>query len=382
AAAVDTPIVVGQLGKPRLVHRVFRRWMRHNAHIEVIEPPSAVLFGDAAGEVYALDARDGALLWKSAPGRSAGAAVSAAPVVYGDRLYVPLGPPARDPRGEGEVVALDLSSGSLAWRAQMPRSLLMNAGASGLPASPTIDARRGALYVAAGGEGAIVALSLLDGSPRWVAKPAEPVDPDAAPGPADPPILQTLPNGHQVLLAANAAGVAFCLDPDRNGAPLWQTRLVAGAEDVDWSHAADHRNVYVAVADRRRRDGHARGVLAAVDIASGKLRWLKNAPPPNCVQGPACARIHAHSVSVIPGIVFGASIGGHLRAYSTVDGSVVWDFDTARSFQATDGSVARGGRLGRGGATVVDGMVYLDAAAAGDPRSASGVLLAFSAGAK
>ena len=35
----------------------------------------------------------------------------------------------------------------------------------------------------------------------------------------------------------------------------------------------------------------------------------------------------------MPGVVFSGSTDGHLRAYSTIDGKILWDFDTAKAFQ-------------------------------------------------
>ena len=36
---------------------------------------------------------------------------------------------------------------------------------------------------------------------------------------------------------------------------------------------------------------------------------------------------------------------GHLRAYSTMDGTVIWDFDTAQDFPTVNGVKAHGGSL-------------------------------------
>jgi polyvinyl alcohol dehydrogenase (cytochrome) len=63
---------------------------------------------------------------------------------------------------------------------------------------------------------------------------------------------------------------------------------------------------------------------------------------------------------VIPGSAFSGSLDGHLRAYSTIDGKVLWDFDTAKSFQTENGVAAAGGPLDRGGATIVNGTVYVN----------------------
>ena len=61
----------------------------------------------------------------------------------------------------------------------------------------------------------------------------------------------------------------------------------------------------------------------------------------------------------MPGGVFSGSMDGHLRAYSTIDGKILWDFDTAKAFQTQNGVRASGGPLDHGGATIVNGGVYI-----------------------
>lgn len=75
----------------------------------------------------------------------------------------------------------------------------------------------------------------------------------------------------------------------------------------------------------------------------------------------------------MPGSVFSGAMDGHLRAYSTIDGKILWDFDTAKDFQTTNGIKARGGPLDFGGATIVNGTLYINSGNA---------LLAFSVGGK
>jgi polyvinyl alcohol dehydrogenase (cytochrome) len=68
---------------------------------------------------------------------------------------------------------------------------------------------------------------------------------------------------------------------------------------------------------------------------------------------------------------------GHLRAFSTADGKVLWDVDTARNYTTVNGTPAKGGSLDGAGPIVVDGMVYVNS---GYPRfggTAGNVLLAF-----
>jgi polyvinyl alcohol dehydrogenase (cytochrome) len=67
---------------------------------------------------------------------------------------------------------------------------------------------------------------------------------------------------------------------------------------------------------------------------------------------------------------------GHFRAYSTIDGKILWDYDTARDFAAVNQVKASGGSLDQGGATIVNGVVYVNSGSAqGLPGNA---LLAFS----
>ena len=69
---------------------------------------------------------------------------------------------------------------------------------------------------------------------------------------------------------------------------------------------------------------------------------------------------------------------GHFRAYAAKDGHVLWDFDTFRSFETVNKVVARGGGIDGPGATVVDGMVYVNSGYAFTGGGPGNVLLAFS----
>jgi polyvinyl alcohol dehydrogenase (cytochrome) len=80
-------------------------------------------------------------------------------------------------------------------------------------------------------------------------------------------------------------------------------------------------------------------------------------------------------VTVIPGAVLSGSFDGGLRAYSTKDGSVIWQFDTNREFLTVNGVRARGASLNGPAPVVVGGMLYVNS---GDYRARPGnVLLAF-----
>jgi polyvinyl alcohol dehydrogenase (cytochrome) len=83
-------------------------------------------------------------------------------------------------------------------------------------------------------------------------------------------------------------------------------------------------------------------------------------------------------VSVIPGVVFSAGLDGMVRAFSSIDGRAIWQFNTARDFETINGVKARGGSIGSAGVTIVNGMVYATSGYTGFQNGRPGnVLLAF-----
>jgi polyvinyl alcohol dehydrogenase (cytochrome) len=82
-------------------------------------------------------------------------------------------------------------------------------------------------------------------------------------------------------------------------------------------------------------------------------------------------------VTLIPGVVFSGSRDGHLRAYETSNGQVIWDFDTARDFETTNGVKARGGSIDSGGPAVANGILLTNSGYAMFGGTPGNVLLAF-----
>jgi polyvinyl alcohol dehydrogenase (cytochrome) len=80
--------------------------------------------------------------------------------------------------------------------------------------------------------------------------------------------------------------------------------------------------------------------------------------------------------TVIPNVVFSGSLDGHLRAYSTSDGAVIWDFDALHDFPTVNGAKAHGGSMNQSGPAIVDGLLFVNS---GYTNAIDGnVLLAFS----
>ena len=60
------------------------------------------------------------------------------------------------------------------------------------------------------------------------------------------------------------------------------------------------------------------------------------------------------------------------------DGKILWDTETAKDFATVNGVKASGGSLDQGGATIVNGVVYVNSGYAERTGQPGNVLLAFS----
>ncbi len=380
------------------------------AHLDILKAPSAAFFGDDAGAVYALDAQRGTLLWKTVVDSHPRARIVGGPILYHDRLYVVVASDEQNAATDaayvccsfrGSVAALDMTTGRLLWKtftiSEEPRPYGKGAAGSqafgpaggAVAAAPSIDVKRGLLYAGTGGSltdldqpltDAVIALDLADGQLRWAKQFPRHLKAGAAQF-ASSPILRTLADGKQVILAAQTSGIVYALDPDHGGEVLWQTNAGEGGAGggIEWGPAADHRRIYVALSGLVAEPDNTSGGLAAIDMKTGIRRWYAQAPAPACSWGPeACAHAQAQAVTVIPGAAFAGSMDGHLRAYSTIDGKVLWDTDTAKDFATVNGIKASGGSLDQGGATIVNGVIYINSGYGQRYGQPGNVLLAFS----
>lgn len=386
------------------------------------------LFSDYGRNVYAIDAESGAELWKITADTQSGAILTGSPTYHDGRLYVPVASAeealaTNDKyvccKFRGAVVALDVATGKVVWKtytiAEEAKPTRINpkggqmwgpAGA-GIWGAPTVDARRGRLYlpvgntytdVAAPNADAIVAMDLKTGAIVWsnqltkddtyiigcygerrVANCPLTVGPDHDFGAS--PILHDLPNGKQVILAGQKSGQVYALDPDNGGKVIWTRRLSPGGAlgGVEFSLAADPATVYAPIADIFVRDG-ARPGLSALRISDGEVLWHTPSPVMPCRwKGPYCHPALSQAITVIPGVVFAGAMNGWLRAYDAKDGKVVWEASTAGEAHTTTlGGKVLGGVLDGGGPVVVDGMLYVPSGYAGREGGGSTVLLAYS----
>ena len=166
-------------------------------------------------------------------------------------------------------------------------------------------------------------------------------------------ILVSTTAGRELLLAGQKSGIVWALDPEKNGEIMWETRVAQGGINggVQWGMAADGEQVYAATSDvvvirtptARQLDPTMGGGLTALKIADGSKAW--SAAPVPCGARPNCSPAQLAAVTAIPGAVFSGSQDGHLRAYSTRDGKILWDFDTVQHYKTVNGVKGSGGAI-------------------------------------
>jgi polyvinyl alcohol dehydrogenase (cytochrome) len=196
-------------------------------------------------------------------------------------------------------------------------------------------------------------------------------------------------------VAAQTSGMVYALDPDQQGKLIWQARASEGGPfgGSQWDSASDGQNVYVAISGQGVKgvpdpgsplgfrfvlDPQRGGGLNAFDLPTGKPVWnARAAPCPALMTN--CSPAQSAAVTAIPGVVFSGSVDGHLRAYSTASGDVLWDTDTAGKFKTVNGGVAHGGSMDVAGAAVENGVVFAGSGYNLWGGMPGNVLLAFSA---
>ena len=389
----------------------------------------ALYFGDGRATAYAVDADTGRELWTRQIDEHPNASITGAPAVHDGRVFVPVSAAGEEVRGgrldygcctfRGSVSALDAATGAVIWKtysipdAPAPRGTntngvpLFGPAGAGIWGAPTIDARRGVLYVGTGNSYAgPAAADLRRDHRRRPARRARPLGeanraerrvdlavPAAEPrqpqlpvvqGPdfdfATSPLLTPTASGRDLLVVPQKSGMVYALDPDAAGAIVWEYRFGEGsALGGQWGAAVDGREVYVgaggslsANAGRhaRHRPRHRPARLALAAAAEALSRRRRGA----LLRGAGRGR-HRHSGHRLLRRV--RRRPSRLRDRATA--SIVWQFDTNREFETVNGVKANGATIDGAGPVVVNGLLLVNSGYNGIVGRAGNVLLAFEA---
>ena len=378
------------------------------------EDPSA-LHGGA--NIIAVNRQTGARLWITKVEAHPAAIVTGPPVVFGDTVYVGVSSNeesnlAKNPSYacctfRGSMVALDARTGAIQWKTydvpdNQGAANQYSGGAIWQP--PAIDPTRRLLYIGTGNNytvpadveacqqqaeaanntnaactakddyfDAALALDLQSGKVKWArnadggyvdwANKVESYDTWTAGCSTSPPNSNCpSPKGPDYDLGGSGpnllknmagfgqkSGVYWAFNPD-NGSVRWRTMVAPAGTGtlggIEWGTATDGQRIYVASAD----SGHVNyslipsgtqinwGSWSALDAETGKILWQTADPTPGSIDMGA--------VSVANGVVYAGSQGapGNMYALDAATGKILWSF-------ASGGSVIDG-------PSIVGGFVY------------------------
>ncbi len=299
-----------------------------------------VYFGSNDGSLYAVAASDGHLIWRY----DSGAEVSRRPVLRGETLYFA--------NAADNLFAIQRRTGATLWRVHRTPALGMEI--SGY-AGPAVD---GSSVFIAFSDGHVGAYDMADGSERWppldlAAEAEQAVGPDAlkyldadtTPVPAD------LGAAGRVVFVASYAGGVFAIDQER-GVPVWRDENVAGVTELMlWREPAHapHPGTpeYVAggppvPARELLIASSGSSGLWALDPVTGKTVWRDPVP-----EGGITA----------PAAVSGALLVGTTRygafLLSPLDGRPIDGLDLGSGFAETPATIGSRGFLLTNGGTLV-----------------------------
>jgi polyvinyl alcohol dehydrogenase (cytochrome) len=394
----------------------------------IISPDGNTAYiGDLHAWMHAVNAHTGAPLWTVHVESHPSASITGSPKLVGDRLYVPVSGggeevAAGDPnfvccKFRGSLVELEAKTGKQIWKSYTISDVAKMTGrtakgtevwgpsGAAIWSSPTIDLRKHAIYFGTGvnythpatkTSDAVFAFDISTGETLWSQQLLEgdiynsactteaelncPENPGRNLDIGSSPILKSLSGGERILVVAAKSGIVFGLDPDHQGKLLWQTRVSEGGPlgGVIWGGSSDDKASYFSISDWNPENPESGGGVVAVEIKTGKKLWTTPAPKPACRETKGCSAAQPGATSVIQGAVFAGSLDGHLRAYSTADGRIIWDFDTLRDFVTVNQVKAHGGSITGTGPSIAGGFVYASAGYSRSPMIGGNVLLAFS----
>ena len=371
--------------------------------------PGSLLFTDFNANVYSIDARTGSEIWRTSLKDHPVTTLTGSPTLHHDRLYVPMSSTevvsAFNPDYEcctfrGGIVALDANTGERHWTFNTvpePQPTRINDagtqmyGPSGAPvwSVPTIDEARGLLYFGSGENytapandlsDAIVALSLETGELVWAnqtisgdtwngacgstnANCPEERGPDFDFG--APPILTTLPNGQDIILAGQKSGMVYAMDPNNNGETLWSARAGMGGYNggIHWGMSSDGETLFVGIADtpgHHMTVGPARHGVHAYDVASGAPKW-------STIEDKLCDDLNARCfpaasapVTATGDLVFAGGLDAVMRIYSATNGDLLWSHDTMTDFDTVNAVPASGGSIDSAGPVLIDDKLIIN----------------------
>ena len=288
--------------------------------------PAAIIMGDAAGFVHAVDARTGRKLWVSNARLNEYNRITGAPVVRDGRVITPVSAievnyAGSDDyqccKGQGAVIAFDLATGEKLWTGttmepaqptRLSRTGTQQWGPSGaiIWSTPVIDEKRNVAYAGTGENvswpatdtsDAIIAYDLDTGAKKWVFQatksdiwnyacgrrgancdwPGEYHSPDHDFGATA--MLIARKDGSELVVAGQKSGVVWALNPD-DGQLVWSNKVGRGSANggAHWGLAFDGERIFAPMNDPNRPPTPGENPnfgpgIHALDAMTGEIKW-------------------------------------------------------------------------------------------------------------
>lgn len=371
--------------------------------------PETLLFGDFAANAHAIDAQTGELRWKTSVHEHRLATITGATAVADGILVVPVSSleiiaASRNEYSccsfRGAVVGLSIATGEILWThytTPPPRPTSKNRagtqmqGPSGAPvwSGITIDTKRSLVYATTGENysspatntsDAVIAIDLHSGERRWVKQVTtndawngacstggfncpEEKGPDFDFGAAALLIESKL--GRDLLVVGQKSGMVYALDPDADGALVWETRAGSGGTmgGIHYGMSSDGEGLFVGVSDLPTNNpynvGEGQPGIHRLNLASGAIEW-RNLLPNVCPQTKfLCFQGISAAVSSSPGLVFAGGLDGMLRAFDAETGAILWETNTVQEYGDVNGIRGFGGAIEADGPVIAGGSVFV-----------------------
>jgi polyvinyl alcohol dehydrogenase (cytochrome) len=402
--------------------------------------PRGLVGGGGDGNLVALDAKTGKLVWKADPRHDKTVPLSGSAIFAGDRLIVPISaidvgnamrPTFECCKGHGAVAAVDPANGKVLWTWHtMEQAKPLGRknsqgvdlyGPSGAPiwSSPSVDLKRGVVYAstgentsppATGTSDSLVALDLATGKQKWVFQAlANDIWNMACPVGVPPAGTALKPNcffanegsimrdhdfgggpviwrgkGRELILGGQKSGDVWAVDA-ANGKQVWHHQFGQGTPlgGVHWGIATDGVRVFAPIADPGVPEPTNAAGLYAVDIASGKVAWSWKASA-DCAgerktKVPTCAVRFGISAPplVVDGTVIAGGLDGRVYVFDAVTGKLLATHDTAVAYQTVNKIPGTGGSIDAAGPFAGDGMLFVGSGYGSFGQQPGNVLVAF-----
>lgn len=397
-----------------------------SASVTMFEEPTLkkrlVAVGTFSGEVYALDAKTGAVVWKKDLKHFPNHMITGGLQYHNGRLIVPLATSTvilaatmvECCTSHGAVVALNTANGNELWRFNGTENAqavnLTHRAPNGVSiwSTPVIDTVRNQIIFGTSQNltqpvteyaDSIVALDFNSGAVKWHYKS---VQDDAYNATCDidiklvnfcdgpdhdwdviTPVLTRNSSGADVIVGADKSGKIFSLRPT-NGDVIWENRVGTGGKlgGVHWGLAVDASKVYVGMADVTAAKASTIDSILQSDLLGLTSIHVPMIQVPNAMpglyaldkdtgdmvweyhdthlhKGQVVDSIYSAALAVTNDVLFAGSLDGVLKAFRTSDGQPVWSYDTAVSVKDKYGRTGNGGTIESVGPVIAGNNVLL-----------------------